>query len=86
MATWVQLAADHHPECKIYARLNPADILLLDRIFEGHGSIGIVSTADGKQGLVVIHCTPDTRAEALELLRHCPFPVEILDSLLKNEE
>lgn len=76
--TWVKLAAHHHPDCKVYARVEPDKIILLDRIFEAYPGVGIVSTIDGKKGLVIIHVTPDTRAEALELLSHLPMQAEVL--------
>lgn len=77
--TWVKLAARHLDECKIYAKVEPDKIMLLDRIFEAHAGLGIVSTIDGKTGDVVIHVTPDTRREALEILKYVPVKLEVLE-------
>lgn len=75
--TWVKLAAHHMADCKIYVKVEPDKIIYLDRIFEGHDGLGIVSTIDGKTGDVVIHVTPDTRKEVLELLEHVPIKCEV---------
>ncbi|MDA8210997.1 MAG: DUF4911 domain-containing protein [Clostridia bacterium] len=77
--TWVKLAARHVDDCKVYAKVEPDKIMLLDRIFEAHAGLGIVSTIDGKTGDVVIHVTPDTRQEALEILKHVPIKIEVLE-------
>lgn len=76
--TWVKLAAHHHQDCKVYARVEPDKIIQIDRIFEGHSGLGIVSTIDGKSGLIVVHVTPDTKSEAIEVLKQIPWEVEVL--------
>jgi response regulator of citrate/malate metabolism len=77
--TWVKLAARHLDDCKVYAKVEPEKIILLDRIFEAHAGLGIVSTIDGKTGDVVIHVTPDTRQEVLELIQHLPMEITVLE-------
>jgi len=67
-----------NPREQIRCRLRPADINLLNRIFEGYDGLGIVSTLDRKAGLVVVHVTPDTYPDAIAIIQNAPFPVEIL--------
>lgn len=57
--------------------LNPKDIMFVDRVFEASDGLGIVSTCDGKTGDIVVYVTPQTRADAIEMLKHLPVPVEI---------
>lgn len=63
---------------RIAARvLNPKDIMFVDRAFEASDGLGIVSTCDGKTGDIIVYVTPDTKAEAIEMLKNLPIAVEI---------
>lgn len=64
-------------EEKIWARVDTAKIDMLTRLVEAWDHLGVVSTIDRDQGLVLIRCTADTRAELLEILTHLPFSVNI---------
>jgi uncharacterized protein (UPF0218 family) len=44
---------------------------------EGYDNLGVVSTIDPKEGLVMIHITPDTRDTVREILHHLPFVTDI---------
>jgi len=66
-------------ENKIRVRLDPKDIIMLDNIIEGFDGLGIVSTGNPKTGEVVVHVTPDTRDEVLEILKRFPKGIELLD-------
>lgn len=61
----------------IYGRVNPENIDMLSKIIEAYGHLGILSTLDGKAGLIMVRTTPDTIAAVLDILNHLPFPVEI---------
>jgi len=61
---------------KIYLRLEPRNIDMLTRIIEACSHLGVVSTLDRRQGLVIIRGTPDTSPEIELLLPELPFPVE----------
>lgn len=63
----------------IYGRVNPVNIDMLSKIIEAYEHLGIVSTLDRKQGLVVVRCTADTRPDMLDILQTLPFPISILD-------
>ncbi len=64
---------------KIRVRLDPKDIIMLDNIIEGFDGLGIVSTGNAKTGEVVVHVTPDTRDEVLEILKSFPRGIVLLD-------
>ena len=63
---------------KIMAQVHPADIDLLTRLIEAFDHLGIVSTLDRSEGLVVIRGTEDTVADLAEILNNLPFPLTIL--------
>lgn len=64
---------------RITVRVDPRHIDMLNRIFEGYDGIGIVSTLDRKEGLVVIRVTPDTYHEAMQILAAAPFDYTLTD-------
>jgi uncharacterized protein (UPF0218 family) len=63
---------------KIRVRLDPKDIIMLDNIIEGFDGLAIVSTGNPKTGEVVVHVTPDTRDDVLEILKRFPRGIELL--------
>lgn len=65
----------------IMACLNPPDIDLLSKIIEAYEHLGIVSTLDRRRGLVVVHCTSDTRRDVLQILSSLPFSITLFISL-----
>lgn len=60
------------------AKVNPVDIDMLTRLVEGFGHLGIVSTLDRQEGLVLIRGTKDTAPELLQVLTSLPFELTIL--------
>ncbi|WP_287190010.1 DUF4911 domain-containing protein [Syntrophothermus sp.] len=67
------------PGDQVFLRVETQNIDFLNRIVEGWDGLGIVSTLDRDQGLVVIRVTPDTKPELLNVVRFLPFPAEVLD-------
>lgn len=65
---------------EIKAQVAPENIDMLTKIIEAYDNLGIVSTIDRQQGLVIIRGTEDTYPELVEILRHLPFPL-----LLENK-
>lgn len=63
----------------IYGRVEPVNIDMLSKIVEAYEHLGIVSTLDRLQGLVVIRCTGDTLEDMLEILTTLPFPITLLE-------
>lgn len=61
---------------KIFLRLEPRNIDKLTRIIEACSHLGVVSTLDRQEGLVVVRGTPDTVPELEALLPQLPFAVE----------
>ena len=53
---------------------------MLTKIIEAYDNLGIVSTLNRDQGLVIIRGTEDTYPELQQILKHLPFPL-----LLENK-
>ncbi|MFY9324007.1 MAG: DUF4911 domain-containing protein, partial [Syntrophomonadaceae bacterium] len=62
----------------IIAQLEPGNIDMLTRLIEAFDHLGIVSTLDRTEGLVVIRGTEDTVPDLLDILHNLPFPLTIL--------
>ena len=67
------------PGDQVFLRVETQNIDFLNRIVEGWDGLGVVSTLDRDQGLVVIRVTPDTKPELLNVVRFLPFPAEVLE-------
>ena len=63
---------------EIYVKVNPKDITVVNRIMEGYEYLGMVSTLDSKQGILVIRTTPDFYDEVLDIIHHLSFEIIIL--------
>lgn len=61
---------------EIRAKVNPENIDMLTKIIEAYDNLGIVSTLNRDQGLVIIRGTEDTYPELKKILIHLPFPIE----------
>ena len=62
---------------EITVTVNPENIDMLTKIIEAYDNLGIVSTLDRNQGLVIIRGTEDTCPELEEILNHLPFSIEL---------
>jgi arginine repressor len=62
----------------IIAQLEPGNIDMLTRLIEAFDHLGIVSTLDRTEGLVVIRGTEDTVPDLFDILHNLPFPLTIL--------
>ena len=60
---------------QILIRVNPCDVNYINRIMEGYEYLGVVTTIDRLQGLLLIRTTPDTMDEASRILRAIPVPI-----------
>lgn len=65
---------------KIFLRLEPRNIDKLTRIIEACSHLGVVSTLDRREGLVVVRGTPETIPELEMLLSQMPFELERRES------
>ncbi len=65
-------------KCQIKIRMEPRNIFFLDNIMEGYDGLGIVSTGNPGTGEVVVHVTPETYAEVMDILQNLPWPVSII--------
>lgn len=64
-------------ENKVYLKIPKREITYLTKIIEGFDNLGVVSTIDAQEGRVMIHLTPDTRAEILNIIAQLPFVEEV---------
>lgn len=62
----------------VYIQVAPGDIMFICKIFEGFEHLGVVTTLDRSQGLLVIRATPDTRLEVLAIVSHLPLPYRLV--------
>lgn len=62
----------------IYARVEIKNIDLLTKFIEAYDHLGIVSTYNRSEGIVLIRCTKDTAPDMIAILKNMPFNVEIL--------
>ncbi|NLO21090.1 MAG: DUF4911 domain-containing protein [Syntrophomonadaceae bacterium] len=53
---------------------------MLTKIIEAYDHLGIVSTLNRQQGMVIIRGTVDTRPELLKILVNLPFPLETIEN------
>lgn len=63
----------------IKALVDPENIDMLTKIIEAYDHLGIVSTVDRQQGLVIIRGTEDTCPDLEKILQHLPFTVKQLN-------
>lgn len=64
----------------VYAQVEIKNIDRLTRLIEAYDNLGIVSTLDRNQGLVVIRGTDDTRIDLMNILHRLPFSIKIMDN------
>lgn len=63
---------------KLLARIDPSQINYVNRIFEGYEYLGVLSTVNREEGLIMIRTTPDCYKEAVAVLKHLPISVEFV--------
>ncbi|MGI6487918.1 MAG: DUF4911 domain-containing protein [Syntrophomonadaceae bacterium] len=68
----------HEDEENIFLRLEPRDIDVVNKIMEGYDGLGIVSTLNCHEGLIVIRVTPDTREDVLGIVQSFPVKFEFV--------
>jgi hypothetical protein len=70
----------HKMNDKIHLSIKPEHIDMLTRIIEAYEHLGVVSTLNRTEGLVVIRGTEDTLPEIYDILPTLPFPVKIQEN------
>jgi arginine repressor len=63
----------------IYIQLEPKYVNFINRIMEGYEYLGVVSTLNRKEGIVVIRATPDTAEEVHKILNHLPIDIRYVE-------
>ncbi len=62
---------------KLYLKVPKERITFLNKIIEGYDNLGVVTTINPKEGLVMIQMTPDTEKTIREIIGELDF-VEII--------
>lgn len=63
----------------LYLQVEPSLITDVNRIFEGHEYLALVSTVDRAKGILKLRGTPDTMTEVQEIVKNLPISVRILE-------
>ena len=59
-------------------KVNPADISFVNWIIEGYEHIGVVSTLDRENGIIIIRSTKDMMEDLLQIVDNFTFPVTFI--------
>lgn len=59
-------------------KISPEKINYFNRILEGYEYLGVVSTLDREQGIVLIRSTPDTIEDVKNVLENLPIDISYL--------
>ncbi|MEN6412575.1 MAG: DUF4911 domain-containing protein [Veillonellales bacterium] len=65
---------------KIYIQVEPQVINYVNRIMEGYEYLGVVSTVNKAEGILLVRVTPDTAGEVKEILNHLAVKITYFDS------
>ncbi|MBP2640848.1 MAG: hypothetical protein H6Q66_1799 [Firmicutes bacterium] len=60
----------------IRIRTEPCNVNYVNRIMEGYEYLGVVTTIDRSDGLLMIRATPDTAYEVRQILTDLPVKIE----------
>ena len=63
----------------IYIQIEPKYVNYVNRIMEGYEYLGVVSTLDRREGILLIRATPDTANEVREILAHIPIEIHYVE-------
>ena len=63
---------------EIFLKVNKEDIDYINRIMEGYEYLGVVSTIDKKEGIIVIRTTTDMYDEAKVILENLEIDFQYL--------
>lgn len=63
----------------IYIQTEPKYVNYINRIMEGYEYLGVVSTLNRKEGILVIRATPDTAEEVHKILANLPITVHYVE-------
>lgn len=59
----------------VYIRVNPRNVNFINQIMEGYEYLGVITTLDRQEGLLVVRATPDTAPLVRAILADLPIPV-----------
>ena len=63
----------------VHARLERVDMQMLDKLVEGLGHLGIVTTTNKALGEVMIQTTKDCWPDLKKAIEKMPFEIEVID-------
>lgn len=64
---------------QISVKIAKSDIAYLIKILEGYENLGLVTTLNVEEGLVLVRYTPDTKDEIMTILNNFPKALTILE-------
>lgn len=62
----------------ILIQVDSQNIDYFNKITEAYDNLALVTAIDPGEGKLLVRVTKDTKKDTLKLLRHLPFPVNIL--------
>lgn len=68
---------------KVYLKISKEKIACLIRIIEGYDNVGLVTTINPREGLVVIQQTPDTAEIISHILKEIPFVEKVAQNIVE---
>lgn len=63
----------------VYLKTAAQNIAFVCKIMEGYEHLGVVTTIDRYEGVLMIRSTPDTRIEVIKIIQALPVDCLILD-------
>ncbi|BBB92900.1 MAG TPA: DUF4911 domain-containing protein [Methylomusa anaerophila] len=63
-------------DCSIMIRVEPRDVNFVNQIMEGYEYLGVVSTINRAEGILVVRVTPDTVNDVRRILSTLPINVK----------
>ena len=70
----------------IYFKVNPSQINFINRVMEGYEYLGVVTTINKSEGILVIRTTPDTAGEVSNILKNLSQDIEYITPSQMEEE
>lgn len=63
---------------QIKIKIEPKNINFFNRIMEGYEYLGVVTTLDKVEGIVMVRTTPDLYDEVIEIIKNLQFEFEFV--------
>lgn len=64
----------------LYFQVAPSEVNYVNRILEGYEYLGVMTTVDVKESIIMLRTTADTKPLAIEILESLAIDVRFLES------